>query len=115
MAIFSAGGDKISVSGMATLRFRIGSQTLSERFVLSPDVADTLLCYDWMARNNVLLDAASNSVTINGELVKLKTKPGTCAVRHVVADESVKVIGGHSGFCQLNSCLTLCRNLLLIG
>ena len=89
--LYAANGSKIRVMGFMRLLFNVQGLSLHADFLVSDDVDECILGFDWLRRNNCHWLFDEGVLIISGERVKLQQRPSRASVRRIYARESVAV------------------------
>ena len=89
--LFAANGSVISVAGAVKLRFKANDTELYADLLVSDDVDEFILGFDWLKRNKCQWSFESATLIINGTPIQLKHRPSKSFVRRIYARETVIV------------------------
>ena len=91
--LFAANGSRIDVLGKATLAFYVndGKTPLYADFLVTEDVEDIMLGFDWVRRNGChwLFDRAM--VVVQGQPIRLKSRPSAANVKRVYVRHTMTI------------------------
>ena len=89
--LFAANGTKISVLGRMQLNFNVQGLSLSADVLVSEDVDEFMLGYNFLAQNNCHWFFDQGVLVINGKSVKLKQRPARSHIRRVYVRETISI------------------------
>ena len=89
--LYLASGARLEVFGATRLHFEINGRKMFADVLVSDDVDELFLGYDWLVRNNYVWLFGAHRVTINGVSVQLRTRSVRPSVRRIYARESILV------------------------
>ena len=92
--LFAANGTKISVLGSVRLYFKVEKLKLFADFLVSDDIDECILGFDWLKRNGCHWLFDRGVLEIGSTRAKLKKRPSRAAVRRIYAAESIFVEDG---------------------
>ena len=89
--VYVANGSQVQILGSVFFDLRVGNQMLSEKFLIADAIDEPILGLQFLQKNRCTWSFEFCTLTVNGELVKLKQRPGTSEVRRIYVRESVCV------------------------
>ena len=89
--LFAANGTVIKVLGKVRIYFRVANLTLFADVLVSDDIEEFILGYDWLRDNHCEWVFDSAVLIIHGTPVKLYNRPSGASVRRIYVRESVCV------------------------
>jgi len=89
--LFAANETPISVLGLTRVYFEIGGVSSHADMLVSDDIQEFLLGFNYLKENNCEWLFAQNRIVINGHSVPLRSRPNKGAVRRVYVKESVTI------------------------
>jgi len=91
MQLTAANSTPISVLGMYRLHFTVQNIQLYADLIVSDTIDEFLLGYNWLKQWNCQWDFSKSLLTINGLVVKLKSRPVRNAVHRVYVRETIDI------------------------
>jgi len=89
--LFAANASPISVVGATRLFFEINGMSIHADVLVTPDVDELILGYEFMERNNCEWLFAQHRIVINGLSVPLHSRPSKLSVRRIFVREPVTI------------------------
>ena len=91
--VFAANGTPIEILGRVEIPINLGGNILSTDVLISPDVAEIMLSYQWLNDNRCVWDFRERTLCVNGQVVPLCSKKQKSAVacRRVFVQDDVVI------------------------
>ena len=89
--VYAANGNKLNVLGKLEVEFMIKNLKLRTQILVSDDIHDFMLGYDFLSAQKAVWDFEQNSLTIKGVTIPLETreKRATCCRIYAVEDTQI--------------------------
>ena len=94
--LYAANGTEIALLGEVELTLSMTGQELTAAVVVSEEVDDLILGIDWLGRHRCRWSFAQNLIEIDGQVVRLISRPRQNMLKRIYAVESVVVQAGHA-------------------
>jgi hypothetical protein len=91
LELWAANGRKIPVLGSMQLLFTVNGIPLTADLLVSDDVDELILGYDWLATNGCQRHFDKATIITKGNTVRLKHRPARASVRRVYVSETTIV------------------------
>ena len=89
--LLAANNTHIEVSGEAMLKFQIGGQSFETLALLTPQLQEVILGFEWMRAQGLQWDIGGNSVQINGIRIQTHIRASAASCRRVAAAGDVTI------------------------
>lgn len=95
--VFAANGTPIEILGRVEIPINLGGNILSTDVLISPDVAEIMLSYQWLNDNRCVWDFRERTLCVNGQVVTLcsKKQKSAAACRRVFVQDDVVIPPRH--------------------
>ena len=94
--LYAANVTEIALLGEVELTLLMSEQEVTAAVVVSEEVDDIILGIDWLGRHRCRWSFAQNLIEIDGQVVRLISRPRQNMLRRIYAVESIVVPAGHA-------------------
>ena len=107
--LYAANGMGIALLGEVELTMTMSGHTVTDAVVVSEEVDDLILGIDWLGRHRCRWSFAQNLIEIDGEVVRLISRPRQAMVKMIYAVDSTIISSGHTNNVSVTMALSTLR------